>query len=195
MSLRDLSTSGPPVQLDFLEIVTEPTRQLWHRSTSVPSPCTVGDTTEVVTRSSCSICHQQSHVIRGHDSRALVGGRYESLYLDLNLHDYWKMGPMALSLPGATRRERILKLLTILGRLAFLLRISRLVFLDGYRHVRARGIVLSATDIYASIQSVCIIFPHCSKLMVSDLHSPFALPPVFPSKNAIRIIENADRAP
>jgi len=66
------------------------------------------------------------------------------------------MSPLALTLPGSTRKERAIALITLVGRLAFLLRISRFIFIGGYRHLRARGLVLSAQDIYKSIQSLFI---------------------------------------
>ncbi|CAD6579639.1 MAG: hypothetical protein TREMPRED_002534, partial [Tremellales sp. Tagirdzhanova-0007] len=52
-----------------------------------------------------------------------------------------------------TRRQRILLALTLLGRIAFLYRILRLVLVDGYRHVRARGLNRSVTELYARLRN------------------------------------------
>lgn len=57
---------------------------------------------------------------------------------------------------AAGRRTQILQALTLVGRIAFLYRIARFVLLGGYRNVRARGLVRSFTDIYASLRNVLL---------------------------------------
>lgn len=54
----------------------------------------------------------------------------------------------------AARRERVIQVLILLGRLSLVYRIFRIVLVGGFRSVRARGLIRSFSDVYASIKSV-----------------------------------------
>jgi len=63
---------------------------------------------------------------------------------------------LSSSWTAVARRERIIHALTTLARITFLYRVSRFVLLGGYRHVRARGVLRSLIDIYASLRNVSL---------------------------------------
>ena len=75
--------------------------------------------------------------------------------------------------PGQSRKNHLIHLILLLGRVAFVIRLCRFVFLDGYRHVRARGLLRSVMELYSSLKSVCTssflaVPPRCFILDVGD---------------------------
>jgi hypothetical protein len=60
----------------------------------------------------------------------------------------------ALPAKGVARREQLMALLLVLGRVSLLIRLCRWVLVDGYRHIRARGLGRSVRELYASLQNV-----------------------------------------
>lgn len=65
-------------------------------------------------------------------------------------------GNMAV-LSTLSRKDKAVYYLTLIGRLAFLYRLVRFVLIDGYRHLRARGLVLAAEELYGSLKSVSLL--------------------------------------
>ena len=64
---------------------------------------------------------------------------------------------MRLSLqphPGASRRETLIHTLVLLGRISVLIRLCRFIFVDGYRHIRARGLGGCIKEFYDSLRNV-----------------------------------------
>lgn len=55
--------------------------------------------------------------------------------------------------PGQTRGQHISELLILLGRISFLIRLCRWILVDGYRHVRARGLTRSIQELYNSLRN------------------------------------------
>lgn len=55
---------------------------------------------------------------------------------------------------GQSRKEYYIQIITLVGRLSFLLRIFKGVFISGYREIRARGLSNSFTAIYVALKNV-----------------------------------------
>ncbi|ORY22698.1 putative sphinganine-1-phosphate aldolase [Naematelia encephala] len=62
----------------------------------------------------------------------------------------------AQSTLSTARTAKLLFYLTLLGRVVFILRISRFLFVDGFRHVRARGVTGSVQEIYNYFKAIVI---------------------------------------